>query len=82
MKSRIDWLTVGRAQAGWTVQLDGGSETHTQYTWRWDAHSYGCHRRLAIAFFKAVINWFLVVRSMQAEIGPFNDEAVKEGGKG
>ena len=70
--SRWDWLTIGRASQGWTAEVQGGCEAHTQDTWRFDVEANGCHRWLLVAVALAFADWRRKVREMRAAPGPFN----------
>lgn len=70
--SKWTWLTIGRASRGWTAEVQGAIEAHTQATWRRDAVAMGCHRWLLVAVALAFADWRRKVREMRDEPGPFN----------
>jgi hypothetical protein len=70
--SKVTWLMIGRASCGWTTEVQGAVETHTQDTWRRDAVACGCHRWLLVSLVLAVVEWRRKVREMRAIPGPFN----------
>ncbi len=71
--SKVTWLTIGRAQRGWTAEVQGAIEAHTQCTWRRDVVAMGCHRWLLVAVALAFADWRRKVREMRAIPGPFNN---------
>ncbi len=80
--SEWTWLTIGRASRGWTVEVQGAIEAHTQYTWRRDAVANGCHRWLPIAVVIAFFDWRRKVSEMRAIPGPFNNSKPASAGEG
>jgi hypothetical protein len=67
--SKWTWLTIGRASRGWTVEVQGAIEAHTQSTWRRDAVANGCHRWLPIAAALAFADWRREWAAQQAKEG-------------
>uniref|UniRef100_A0A6H1Z9J7 Uncharacterized protein n=1 Tax=viral metagenome TaxID=1070528 RepID=A0A6H1Z9J7_9ZZZZ len=72
-KSKWYWLIIGRAQRGWTTEIQGGIEAHTQATWRGDQIANGHSKRLLIAIFRAFLDWNKKVKNLRAIPGPFNN---------
>ncbi|MBI5683572.1 MAG: hypothetical protein HZC54_00695 [Verrucomicrobia bacterium] len=72
-ESRWNWITIGRAQRGWTVEVEGAIEAHTQASWRRDKIASGAHRWLVAAIILAFMDWRRQVQQVRNIPGPFNN---------